>query len=148
MSRLLIALLCGLLFGSGLALSDMINPARVLGFLDVAGAWDYSLALVMAGALIPMSTAYLIRRRMPAPACASTFAVPTATRPDLPLIGGAVLFGLGWGLSGFCPGPAVVAPTTGAWNALWFLGAMLAGMAVFRFTLGRTAVSTRSGDGG
>jgi len=137
MNRLLVALLCGLLFGAGMVVSDMINPARVLAFLDVTGAWDPSLAFVMGGALIPSSIAYLIRRRLDAPVAADAFHVPESRRIDLPLIGGAVLFGVGWGLVGLCPGPALAALTTGAWQAFVFVAAMTTGMAVFRLTLGR-----------
>ena len=138
MSRLLVAIVCGVLFGAGMVVSDMSNPARVLAFLDVTGAWDPSLAFVMGGALIPSSLAYLIRRRMVAPVAADDFHVPEGRRIDRPLIGGAILFGLGWGLVGLCPGPALAALTTGAWQAVAFVVAMIAGMAVFRFTLGRT----------
>ena len=137
MSRLLVALVCGLLFGAGMVVSDMINPARVLAFLDVAGDWDPSLAFVMGGALIPSSVAYLIRRRLDAPLAADTFHVPETRTIDLPLAGGAALVGLGWGLVGLCPGPALAALTTGAWQALVFVPAVVAGMALFRLTLGR-----------
>lgn len=138
MTRLIVAVLCGLLFGAGMVVSDMINPARVLAFLDVAGAWDPSLAFVMGGALIPSGFAYLIRRRMDAPLAADRFHVPESRIVDRPLVGGAVLFGLGWGLVGLCPGPALAALTTRAWQAFVFVGAMVAGMAVFRLTLDRT----------
>ena len=137
MIRILVALVCGVLFGAGMVVSDMINPARVLALLDVTGAWDPSLAFVMGGALIPSSLAYLIRRRMDAPVAADDFHVPEGRRIDRPLIGGATLFGLGWGLVGLCPGPALAALTTGAWQAVAFVVAMIAGMAVFRVTLGR-----------
>lgn len=137
MSRLFVALVCGLLFGVGMVVSDMINPARVLAFLDVAGDWDPSLAFVMGGALIPSSLAYLIRRRLHSPIAADAFHVPENRTIDLPLVGGAALFGLGWGLVGLCPGPALAALTTGAWQALVFVAALAAGMALFRLTLGR-----------
>lgn len=137
MSRLVVAIVCGLLFGSGMVISDMVNPARVLAFLDVTGAWDPSLAFVMGGALIPSSLAYLIRRRMAAPAASESFHVPEGRRIDPALVGGAMLFGLGWGLVGLCPGPALAAMTTGAWQAFTFVAAMLAGMTLFRLTLQR-----------
>ncbi|MBN8552074.1 MAG: YeeE/YedE family protein [Caulobacterales bacterium] len=137
MSRLIVAIVCGLLFGAGLVMSDMVNPARVLAFLDVAGAWDPSLALVMIGALIPSSIAYLLRRRMDAPVTETTFAIPQSRNIDRPLIGGAVLFGIGWGLVGLCPGPALAALVTGLWPALVFAVAMSAGMILFRLTLDR-----------
>lgn len=139
MTRLAIAVFCGLLFGAGMVVSDMINPERVLAFLDVAGAWDPSLAFVMGGALIPSSIAYMIRRRMDAPIAAETFQVPENRSIDLPLVGGGVVFGLGWGLVGLCPGPALAALTTGAWQVFVFVGAMLAGMVLFRLTVDRKA---------
>lgn len=139
MTRLLVAVACGLLFGAGMVVSDMVNPARVLAFLDVTGAWDPSLALVMGGALIPSAVAYLVRRRMDAPVAADAFHVPDNRRIDAPLVGGAMLFGLGWGLVGLCPGPALAALTTGSWQAFLFVGAMLAGMVLFRLTLDRKA---------
>ena len=135
----LVSILCGLLFGAGLVVSDMINPARVLAFLDVAGAWDPSLALVLGGALIPSSLAYLIRRRMAAPFVATRFDVPTARTIDRRLITGAALFGVGWGVVGLCPGPAVAALTTGRWQILLFVAAMVGGMALFRVLHDRQA---------
>lgn len=136
-ARILAAVVCGLLFGAGLVISDMINPARVLAFLDITGAWDPSLAFVMGGALIPSSIAYLIRNKRRAPVLDTRFHVPANGKPDGRLIGGAVLFGLGWGLVGLCPGPAIAALTTGRWEAILFVGAMFAGMVAYRFTLGR-----------
>ncbi len=132
MKSLLAALLSGLLFGAGLALSDMINPARVLAFLDVAGAWDASLAFVMLGALLPSAIAYRIRRRMAAPLLSPEFHVPEPAPIDRRLVVGATLFGIGWGLVGLCPGPAIAALTTLRWEFLLFVLAMLAGMLVFR----------------
>lgn len=137
MKALLAALLCGALFGAGLVASDMINPARVLAFLDVAGDWDYALALVMGAALLPAALAYGWRRRLDAPLLEPGFRVPESSGIDLPLLGGAVLFGLGWGLAGFCPGPALAALVTGAPKALAFVAAMAAGMLLHRLTLGR-----------
>ena len=137
--RLLIAILCGVLFGAGMIISDMVNPARVLAFLDVTGDWDPSLAFVMGGALIPSGIAYMIHRRMHAPVLADEFRVPASRLIDRPLIGGAILFGLGWGLVGLCPGPALAALTTASWQAAIFVVAMLAGMTLFRFTAGRSA---------
>ncbi|MER2269160.1 YeeE/YedE family protein [Methylobacterium oxalidis] len=128
-ARILAALGAGLTFGFGLSLSGMLNPARVRGFLDVTGAWDPSLAFVLAGAVTVSSLGYAASRRLRAPAFAPAFAIPTGRRIDPPLIVGAVLFGIGWGLSGFCPGPAIAALSTGALPVLVFVGAMLAGMA-------------------
>jgi uncharacterized membrane protein YedE/YeeE len=133
MARSLVALACGLLFGVGLVVSDMINPARVLAFLDVAGDWDPALAFVMGGALIPSAAAYLYRRKLDTPLLEKRFHVPTNRAIDAPLVGGAVVFGLGWGLVGLCPGPAVAALASGKWQAVVFVLAMIAGMAAHRF---------------
>ncbi len=132
--NLVVAILCGILFGIGLAISDMINPARVLAFLDIAGAWDPSLAFVMGGALIPSSLAYFIRRRLDRPLMSDVFHVPTSRTIDGRLIGGAALFGIGWGLVGLCPGPAIAVLTTAQWQAFVFCAAMAAGMAAFKIT--------------
>lgn len=139
MKSMLVAIGCGLLFGAGLVVSDMVNPARVLAFLDVAGAWDPSLALVLGGALIPSSLAYLFRRRMAAPVVATRFEVPTGKTIDRRLIAGAALFGIGWGVVGLCPGPAVAALMTGRWPILIFVFAMVGGMALFRVLHDRQA---------
>ena len=133
LNRTLLAVFCGILFGAGLAISDMINPARVLAFLDVAGAWDPTLAFVMGGALIPSAAAYLIKNRMETPILEKRFHVPTSRTIDTPLIAGAVIFGLGWGLVGLCPGPAVAALVTLKWQAIVFVIAMIVGMAAYRY---------------
>lgn len=126
--RILISLLSGLLFGLGLTVSDMIDPARVLGFLRVAGgAWDPTLAFVMGGALVPMAIAWSLARRLKAPACGGSFPEPAAGRIDARLLAGAALFGAGWGLVGFCPGPAFAALTQGGMPVPVFVAAMLAG---------------------
>jgi uncharacterized protein len=132
-SRTLVAVLCGILFGAGLVVSDMINPARVLAFLDVAGAWDPALAFVMGGALLPSAAAYAYRRKLAKPVLEERFHVPTSRTIDAKLIGGAVVFGLGWGLVGLCPGPAIAALVSGKWQAVVFVLAMIAGMALYRF---------------
>jgi uncharacterized membrane protein YedE/YeeE len=126
--RALIALLSGALFGLGLIVSDMVNPARVLGFLDVAGAWDPTLAFVMAGALAPMAIAWRVAARRSAPACGGAFPTRSTTRPGLRMVAGAALFGAGWGLVGFCPGPALAAVGTGNGVAATFVLAMVIGM--------------------
>jgi uncharacterized protein len=128
--RPLAALGAGLLFGLGLSLSGMLDPARVRGFLDVAGAWDPSLVFVLGGAVSVSALGYALSRRLPRPALAASFDLPTARRIDAPLVAGAALFGVGWGLAGFCPGPAVAALSTGAAPVLVFVAAMLAGMAL------------------
>lgn len=122
------ALVCGVLFGAGLVVSDMINPARVLAFLDVAGNWDPSLALVMGGALVPSALGYAIRRRLRRPVLETAFHVPERRDIDGALVVGALLFGLGWGLVGLCPGPALAALVTGRTEPLLFVVAMLLGM--------------------
>lgn len=134
MRRFAIGAGVGALFGAGLALSDMVNPARVRAFLDVAGQWDPTLAFVMAAALVPSALAYLLRRRMERPLLEPGFAMPAHGRPDVRLLTGAALFGVGWGLAGFCPGPALAALVLGAWQPWLFAAAMLAGMAIHRAT--------------
>ena len=123
-------LVVGILFGSGLALSDMINPARVLAFFDVAGQWDPTLAYVMAGALVPSALAYRAARRMGHPLLANRFSIPENRRLDRRLIIGAATFGAGWGLAGFCPGPALASLILGLWQPVLFVAAMLAGMGI------------------
>jgi hypothetical protein len=132
MPKILLSGLAGLLFGLGLVISMMVDPAKVLAFLDVAGAWDPSLALVMAGALAVTAAGYRWVLRRPQPWLAESFSLPTRREIDRPLIGGAALFGLGWGLSGFCPGPALVAVVLRPEGAVPFVAAMLAGMALAR----------------
>ena len=126
------ALFVGTVFGAGLALSDMINPGRVQAFLDVAGDWDPTLLFVMAAALVPSALAYLVRRRMDRPLLANQFFIPENRALDRQLLLGAVLFGIGWGLVGFCPGPAISGLVLGAWQPWLFVGAMLAGMLLHR----------------
>lgn len=120
--------LCGLLFGLGLVISGMSNPAKVLNFLDLFGSWDPSLAFVMAGAAGTTFIGYRLAWRRSAPALAQSFDLPTRTRIDRPLILGATLFGIGWGLSGFCPGPAWTALPLLAPGTLIFVPAMLIGL--------------------
>lgn len=132
MPRLLVAIASSLLFGLGLTVSGMINPAKVLGFLDLAGDWDPSLAFVMAGAIPVAALGFALARRRPAPLCATTFSGPTKTRVDARLVVGAVLFGVGWGLVGYCPGSALASLGFGGWRALLFVAAMLVGMGAFQ----------------
>lgn len=126
--RLLISLIAGLLFGVGLALSGMMNPAKVQNFLDFAGDWDPSLALVMVAALAVTVPAFHLIGKRERPLVASAFHIPNRTEIDGPLLGGAALFGIGWGLVGFCPGPALAALSTGAWQPILFVVAMAVGM--------------------
>jgi hypothetical protein len=131
MPRLISALVAGVLFGLGLTVSHVIDPAKVLGFLDITGDWDPSLAFVMLGALIVMAPTYALSRRLRAPLCAENFSRPAATRIDQRLIVGALLFGVGWGLVGYCPGPALASIGLGGGRTLLFVAAMLTGMAIF-----------------
>jgi uncharacterized membrane protein YedE/YeeE len=126
-----IALLVGLLFGLGLLVSGMANPAKVLGFLDIAAAWDPSLAFVMAGAVAVGMIAFTFAARRRESLLGLPMRVPAAGRVDRRLVVGSLLFGVGWGLVGFCPGPALVALGTGHAKALAFVAAMVAGMAIF-----------------
>ena len=127
------AALSGLLFALGLTLSGMTQPARVLGFLDVAGDWDPSLAFVMLGALAVYALAYrAIARPGRRPLLDASFHVSTAKRIDARLLTGAALFGVGWGLAGFCPGPALVSAAAGAHAALLLSAGMLVGMLLAR----------------
>lgn len=131
MQRLISALVAGVLFGLGLTVSHMIDPAKVLGFLDISGDWDSSLAFVMLGALIVVTPTYALSKRLRTPLCAEGFALPAATRVDRRLVVGALLFGVGWGLVGYCPGPALASIGFGGGRTLLFVSAMLVGMAVF-----------------
>ena len=132
MLRVLTALVAGVLFGLGLAVSQMVNPAKVLAFLDIAGAWDPSLAVVMAGALLVTLPAYRLAQGRPRPVLAERFAWPTARYIDRRLVAGAVLFGVGWGLVGFCPGPAIAAFAFGLPKSFVFVGTMAAGAMLAR----------------
>jgi uncharacterized membrane protein YedE/YeeE len=143
-ARVLASIFCGILFGVGLVVSDMVNPARVLAFLDVTGAWDPSLAFVMGGALIPSSVAYAIRRHRTRPTFDTQFNVPTSRTIDGRLVAGAVLFGLGWGLVGLCPGPAIASLATGRSEAILFTLAMLVGMFVYRVTASKRSSPLRA----
>ena len=142
MARTLVALFAGTLFGVGLAVSGMMNPARVVGFLDVAGEWDPTLAFVMGGALLVTIPAFRAILNRPRPVFADGFDLPTKSALDGRLLGGAALFGVGWGLSGFCPGPAVAALTTGLAPVFAFVVAMVAGMAVYSWVFERTSRSS------
>ncbi len=122
------ALMAGIIFGAGLAISDMVNPARVLNFLDVTGTWDPTLIFVMAGALAVVIPGYRLTLSRSAPVVGKKFNIPTLRQIDLPLVGGSALFGVGWGLAGICPGPALAALTVLEPKVLLFVGAMLVGM--------------------
>jgi len=127
----LLPLVAGLLFGFGLILSGMIDPERVLGFLDVAGRWNPSLALVMGGAVVVTLPAFAYVRRTGHSLSGASIALPDRRRLTRRLILGSALFGAGWGLAGICPGPGLVIATAGSREALVFLVSMLAGMALY-----------------
>jgi len=132
MLRILVNLFAGALFGLGLAVSGMVDPAKVIGFLDVAGDWDPTLAFVMGGALLVTIPAFRLIFKRPSPVLAEDFELPTKKELDARLLGGSALFGVGWGLSGFCPGPAVTALATGLTPVFAFVVAMIAGMAIYK----------------
>lgn len=133
---LLTALVSGLLFGIGLMVSGMANPAKVLGFLDIAGHWDPSLAFVMAGAVAVGSIAFLLAKRRKRSLLGLPMLIPPASAVTRRLVLGSAVFGVGWGLAGFCPGPALVALGAGFPKAWGFVAAMLAGMAAFELLEG------------
>lgn len=134
MTRILSALVAGLVFGTGIAISGMGNPAKVLNFFDVLGTWDPSLAFVMGGALFTTAIGYrLIFGRRQAPLFDTVFHQPTARVIDAKLVGGSALFGLGWGIAGFCPGGAIPALGIAVWPTALFLVAMGAGMLLARW---------------
>jgi len=127
----LASLLSGLVFGLGLIVSGMANPAKVLGFMDLAGHWDPSLAFVMAGAIAVGSVAFLAARRRSMSLLGAAMRLPSSREIDRRLVVGSVVFGVGWGIAGLCPGPGLVALGMGEAKALVFVLAMLAGMGIF-----------------
>ena len=138
MKRAIVAFVCGLVFGAGLIISQMSNPAKVIGFLDITGEWDPSLALVMAGAGTVFGVLYRLALRQGTPLLASRFILPEKDRLDAPLMVGALIFGVGWGLGGFCPGPAIVSAAFCDARVWALVAAMIAAMLVYRIGLRRT----------
>ncbi len=141
---------CGLVFGLGLLISGMTEPAKVLGFLDIFGAWDATLAFVMAGAVAVSSVGFSLARRRSAPLLASSFAWPTRRDIDAPLVIGSALFGVGWGLCGICPGPAIVNLAGLSAPIIVFVAAMVLGMFGYelwqrRYVAGEAASGTPAG---
>jgi uncharacterized membrane protein YedE/YeeE len=133
MNKLVSAFVIGGIFGLGIAISGMANPAKVLNFFDLAGSWDPSLAFVMGGGLAVAFVGYrLLFARRKAPVFEAAFALPSQRRADRELIGGAALFGIGWGIAGFCPGGAIPALGLGHPQTPIFLAAMIAGSIVAR----------------
>lgn len=140
MPLILASLVCGLVFGAGLLISGMTDTAKVLGFLDIFGAWDATLGFVMAGAVAVTSIGYALARRRSAPVLAAQNLWPTRKDIDASLLIGATLFGVGWGLVGLCPGPALVNLASLSWPVIAFVAAMAAGM------IGYDAWGKRSAD--
>jgi len=132
MSARLVLLLAGAMFGAGLAISGMTLPERVLGFLDITGAWNPSLALVMLGAIAVHVVLYRVVRKRRAPVFDDRFHIPTRRDLDARLLIGAAIFGAGWGIAGFCPGPALTSAAAGSFPAILFVAAMTAGILLER----------------
>ena len=137
----LATLLSGLLFGTGLTISGMVNPMKVLNFLDISGPWDATLIFVMGAGLAVTLLGYQIIFKRNAPLFATSFRLPTSQDIDAKLLGGAALFGLGWGLTGFCPGPAIASVVFGKTESITFVIAMAAGMIVTRQIQNRMRIS-------
>jgi uncharacterized protein len=129
---LLISFVAGVVFALGLGLGGMTQPAKVIGFLDFTGNWDPSLAFVMMGAIAVYAILYRLIRHRPSPVFTSVFSVPRQKDIDLRLLGGAALFGFGWGIGGFCPGPALTSLASGSVIVVIFVAAMIAGMALYK----------------
>lgn len=143
MRQTFLALVAGAVFGVGMAISGMTNPARVLGFFDVAGAWDPTLIFVMGGALAVMAAAWAVRARMTRAVFGAALPGAPSGAIDARLVGGSIAFGLGWGIVGLCPGAVVPALGFGGWPVALFLAAMLAGMALAR-NLARQMTAARA----
>ena len=131
------ALIAGLLFGAGLALSGMVNPMKVVNFLDLFGTWDPTLIFVMGAGLAVTFIGYRLVLARPKPLYADAFSLPETALIDTRLIGGSVLFGLGWGLTGFCPGPAIASLVFGLWPSVLFVAAMAVGMIATKLMMRR-----------
>ena len=143
MKQKLIALLSGLLFGFGLSLSQMIDRDRVLGFLDVSGDWDLTLLFVLGGAVGVTVIAFRFVLRLPQPIFSSKFYLPTRKDIDLPLILGAAIFGIGWGIAEYCPGPGITALVLGIWNPVLFVIAFILGSLAYQWYTGLPVNSDR-----
>jgi uncharacterized membrane protein YedE/YeeE len=142
MQKTILAGVIGLVFGTGIAISGMANPAKVLNFFDIAGTWDPSLLLVMVSALLVTAIGYRFVFKRSKPVCEVKFHVPNGRKLDLPLLGGSAIFGVGWGIAGFCPGGAIPALGLGEVSAWIFVGSMLAGIVAARTM--RMALAARS----
>jgi uncharacterized protein len=133
------ALLAGLLFGAGLTLSGMVNPMKVVNFLDLFGSWDPTLIFVMGAGLVVTFLGYRLVLSRSKPLYAEAFSLPETTGINARLIGGSVLFGAGWGLTGFCPGPAIASLVFGLWPSVLFVAAMAVGMLAAQLLVRRTS---------
>ncbi|MBO8136073.1 DUF6691 family protein [Dickeya fangzhongdai] len=133
----LFSFLAGLVFGLGLLISGMANPQKVLGFLDITRQWDPSLALVMGGALVVGVVGFRVVGRMSKPLCVASFSLPLKKAVDKPLVVGSLLFGIGWGMAGICPGPALVLLSYGTVKGWVFFASMLAGMGLYEWFVAR-----------
>ena len=131
--RLFVTYLIGLVFGVGISISGMANPAKVLNFFDIAGTWDPSLIFVMGGALVTTFIGYKLVFGRSAPVFGEVFSVPNSRMIDMRLIGGSAIFGIGWGIAGFCPGGALPALGTGRWEVFAFTAALIAGIFLARW---------------
>lgn len=132
MKPMISALICGMIFGLGIAVSGMGNPAKVINFFDLLGTWDPSLAFVMGGALLTTAIGYRLVFGRGTPLLETRFHLPEARAIDAPLVGGAAVFGIGWGIAGFCPGGAIPALGFAPWPTALFLAAMIGGMMMAR----------------
>lgn len=132
MQKIIVAGFIGLIFGAGIAISGMANPAKVLNFFDFAGIWDPSLALVMGGALVVTALGYFFVLKRPAPVFDKAFHLPTSKDIDLPLVAGSAIFGIGWGITGFCPGGSIPALGLGEPDAFVFVASMVGGIILAR----------------
>jgi uncharacterized protein len=141
MKKILAGFAAGLVFGIGLTIAQMTNPAKVLAFLDLFGDWDPSLAFVMAGAVAVTFAGFRLLRARTAPACGTAMQWPTAAAIDARLIGGAALFGLGWGFVGLCPGPAIASLGIAPQRTILFVGSMVIGMSLVRWLVERRPVT-------
>ena len=137
MTRLITALIIGSIFGAGLAIAGMLNPSKVVGFLDVFGDWDPSLAFVKGGGVLVNAIGHRFVMKRKAPIQCATFSMPTSTNIDKPLVIGSVIFGMGWGLAGLCPGPVVASLFLNGQAMLPFFGLLIAGLLVGRIVMRR-----------
>jgi len=140
--RLFVTYLIGLVFGVGISISGMVNPAKVLNFFDIAGSWDPSLIFVMGGAFVTTFIGYRLVFGRAGPVMAPRFEVPTNRALDMRLVGGAAVFGIGWGIAGFCPGGALPALGTGRLEVVYFVAAVIVGILIAKLTLGIKPVRT------